>query len=400
MAMYTCDTVRDLLIRLSGQIGSKIYGRGATVGAWQAGTPRGSWPDGNGTTLTNLMWERTVPADLGTEWQTTAVSDNSTVDACIVTPEVLRFGQTQRSMTMQKRHIQTEDICFEDIRSSFMFDQYLRKLQDNLRFVTDYVWDSRARDEYLRLSAHKLTENETFDINATSTSVGSPPTRALSWGTLEMIWDQLEAEGAGMSGVTMGRSGASARPVFDFYTDGQTMRDLLRQDDAIRQDFRFAYEGTGVNNPLLQMRGGEFAYNGFRFVNDSNQRRFDIIGGVKVNRPKYLDPVAASKGVKQEVNPSWLYAKYKTSAVHIPAVYTQLVLDTKGPVAGMPFNAVNWNGDFEFLVILDKVCNPRGNKGFFDALFASASEPGLTQLGWTIDALNCTPTRIAHNCYS
>jgi hypothetical protein len=69
------------------------------------------------------------------------------------------------------------------------------------------------------------------------------------------------------------------------------------------------------------------------------------------------------------------------------------MLGTKGPIAGMNFNAVSWMGDFDFLVILDKVCNPRGNKGFFDALFASASEPGLTHLGFTVDHLNCRPKR-------
>jgi hypothetical protein len=392
--MYTCDTVRDLLIRLSGQISDQIYNKGATIGPWVAGTPRGAWQDGQGNIQNNILWERTVPSDDGDEWiDASNNSDNSSVDACIITPETLRFGQTERPMRLFKRHLQTEDICFEDLRSSFLFERFMGQLQNNLSFVSNYVWDSRARDEYIRLAEHKCTENGSFSIFSTSTSPAAPPTSTLTWGSLEQIYDFLEAEGAGMDGVSMGFAGAGGRKVFDLYTDGQTMRSLIRDDSELREDFRFAFEGTGIDSPLLRARGGEFTYNGFRFVNDANVRRFDIVGGVKVVRPKYKDPEAATKGVKQEVSSDWLYAKYQTSVIHIPAVYRQLMLGTKGPIAGMNFNAVSWMGDFDFLVILDKVCNPRGNKGFFDALFASASEPGLTHLGFTVDHLNCRPKR-------
>jgi hypothetical protein len=58
-------------------------------------------------------------------------------------------------------------------------------------------------------------------------------------------------------------------------------------------------------------------------------------------------------------------------------------------------------GEFQFLVIPDKTCNPRGELGFFDALYASASQPGHTYLGYAIAHLNCAPLRVAHtSCYS
>ena len=84
MPMYTCDTVKDLLIRLSGQISNRIYNKGATIGAFQAATPRGTWQDEMGTTQNNILWERTVPADgdeigryLGEEWKRDAVAHDS-----------------------------------------------------------------------------------------------------------------------------------------------------------------------------------------------------------------------------------------------------------------------------------------------------------------------------------
>jgi hypothetical protein len=152
----------------------------------------------------------------------------------------------------------------------------------------------------------------------------------------------------------------------------------------------------GINSPLLQMRGSAFSYNGYRLVQDSNVKRFDIVGGNIVYRPKYLAATQdATVGWKQQQNPQWRYAKYQISVVHIPSVFTQRVPATKGPMEGMPFGAVNWMGNFEFLVIRDKKCNPKGNKGFFDAYFGSASEPGNTWLGFAIAHLNCPPLRNA-----
>jgi hypothetical protein len=58
-------------------------------------------------------------------------------------------------------------------------------------------------------------------------------------------------------------------------------------------------------------------------------------------------------------------------------------------------------GEFQFLVIYDKECNPRGELGFFDALYASASQPGHTYLGYAIAHLNCPPLRTPKtSCYS
>lgn len=398
MPDYTCDNVRDTIIRLTNQISDRFYGKGATIGPWQAMTPRGTWPDGQGEEIQNIMFERTVASDNGDEWVDKTISNDAGVDACNLDPEILKWGQTTRTMRLQRRHLQTEEVCFEDLRSSFLFERFMRAVGQNLKFNTDYVWDSRYRDEYIRLAEHKLTENDTFDINADSTDPSEPPTSNLTWGTLEQIWDFLEAEGAGMNGVQMGRGATTDRPIFDLFTDQTTMRDLIRQDPELREDFRFAYMGEGVNAPLLAQRGKPITYDGFRLVNDPNVRRFDIVAGEKVIRPKYKAAEAATKGFKQEVNPEWLYAEYQTSVVHIPAVFTSLALSTRGGIAGMNFNPVSWMGDFQFLIILDKKCNPYGNKGFWDALFASASEPGLTHLGFTIDHLRCPPRRDGRDC--
>jgi hypothetical protein len=373
MPSYTCDTVRDALFRLNSQYSQKIYGKGATYGPWVAGTPRAQWEDGMGLTMNNIS-----------------------IDACLTEPELLHFGQTSRSWHRQNRHLQTDDFCFEDLRSSFQYQAFLGKIQDNLNFVSNFVWDNRDRDEYIRLAEHKVTESETINLDGTSFSGATPPTRRLTWGTLEMIYDYLEGEGVLSAGGSVGMGNKQGRPIIDLYTDSNTMRDLMRQDPELREDFRFAYEGTGVNNPLLQMRGSTFSYNGYRLVQDPNVKRADVVGGTITYRPKYLPATQdATKGWKQQQSAQWRYASTTFSVVHIPTVFTQRVPATLGPMPGMPFGAVSWMGDFEFLVIRDKKCNPKGNKGFFDAYFSSASEPGMTHLGFVVWHKNCPPYRSA-----
>lgn len=396
MPSYTCDAVRDALFRLNGQYGQKIYGKGFTYGPWVAGTPRAPWEDGLGITLNNLIWERTLPTDNGDEWVDSTPSNNSTIDNCNVTPEILHWGQTSRPFRVQRRHLQTDDICFEDLRSSFQYEAFMGKLQQSLNAVSDFVWDSRDRDEYIRLSDHKVTCTGTFDLDAAAFDPANPPTRRLSWGDLESAYDYLDGEGVMDAGGAVGVSAKSGKPILDLYTDSNTIRDLIRQDPELREDFRFAYEGQGINSPLLQMRGSELTYNGYRMVQDNKVKRFNIVGGAIVYVPKYLPAVEnATVGFKQQQNPGWRYAKFQISVIHIPAVFTQRVQATKGPIPGMPFMPVSFMGDFEFLVIRDKKCNPKGNKGFFDAYFGSASEPGLTHLGVAFAHLNCPPNRLA-----
>lgn len=395
MPSYTCDEVTNAFIAQTGLLNDRIYSKAAPSGPWIAATPRAEWKDGMSLVQNSLMWERSVPTDDGDEWVDQVLSDGS-ADACEMTPELLEFGQTERSMQMQKRNIQTQEFCVEDLRNDFQIAKVAEGIDKNLTYATQYVWESRDRREYIRLSDHKVTEKGSVDINATSFSGAAPPTSRLTWGTLEEIYNWLLIDGAGVDG-SLGKTG-NGRPVFDLFTDANTARDLIRQDPELREDFRFAYEGEGINSPLLGNLGATFTYNGYRIVFDPFPVRQDVIAGVITNRSPYKDPEATTNGKKQNVNPLYQYAQTQISVVHIPTVFTQRVPRPISSVGSMKFNPVNYMGDFQFLNIKDKKCNPRGTKGFFDAVFASASDPGMTNHGFSLWHLNCAPYRHRRNC--
>lgn len=392
---YTCPAIINAFIQETGRYINDVAMKAIPYTPWLANTPRGEWMDALGPVQNSIVWERTVPTDNGTEW-TDTVSSDGTVTACDFTPELVGFGQTTRSMARQKRYIQTDDFCVEDLRSDLMIEQFLRGVGSNLSGISKYVWATRRRSEYSRLAEHKVTERPGINLDATSFVAATPPTSKLTNGTLEQIYDYLYLNGA-MSDGSLGKT-ANGQDVFTLITDANTSRNLIRQDPELRADFRFAFEGMGKNSPLITAYGGAQSYNGFKHVIDY-PRRWDIVAGAYVERHPYLAPTATTKGNKQELDPLYRYAMYQDSVIHIPSVYRELVpRPISNPGGKFMFDPQTYMGEFDFKVIKDRKCNPRGNKGFFDALFMSASEPGNTWHGFVIRHLNCLPSRNLRSC--
>ena len=411
MPSYTCDTIANGFIAESGRFSGELYRKVAPSGPWLAGTPRGEWKDGMGKILNNILFERTVPATdtsgpgaASNKWVDEVFSDGSSNDACLPTPEIQNWGQTSRPYNVQVRNLQTPEFCVEDLRSDYDIEKMIDALLSNLEWGTGYVWEDRNRHEYIRLAEHKVTEtgNTGFDIDGQIAFdlVNNPPTSRLTMGTLEWIYEQLEADGASLQ--SNGRTNSTSRPVYDLYTDSVTMRDLIRQDPNLRDDFRWAYAGKMETSPLLQTLGTPWSWDGFRFVHDRFPERYNVVNGQAVRVPPYLDPQqTATKGYKQDRNPAYKFAQYQISVIHIPAVYKQLVKRPISQLGKFKFDPVKYTGDFQMLRIADKKCNPRGTKLFLDAIFASASEPGLTYLGWSIAHKVCPPLRTTYpSCYS
>lgn len=393
---YDCPTIINAFIAETGRYVNEVAMKAIPYTPWLANTPRGEWRDGMGAVQNSIVWERTVPTDTGDEWTETVTSDGTAPDACDFNPELVHFGQTTRSMRKHKRYLQTEDFCIEDLRDDFMIEQFLRGVGRNLSAVSSYVWATRRRREYARLSDHKVTEKDDIDLNATSFPVGDPPTSRLLNGTLEQIYDYLYLDGAFTDGA-IGTSG-SGRRVATLITDANTSRDLIRQDPSLREDFRYAFSGMGENSPLLTAYGQGHSYNGFKHVIDYTQR-WDIVNGAWVERHPYKGETATTKGYKQDLDDLYRYAEYQDSYIHIPTVYRELVpRPMSNPGGKFQFSPQTYMGEFDFKVILDRKCNPRGNKGFFDALFMSASEPGQTWHGFVIRHKNCIPSREPRDC--
>jgi hypothetical protein len=398
---YTCEAIKNAFYALTGQVSPRLYNRISINDPWVGYIEKGEWPTGMGYTINSMMLERTLTDhETGTEWTSATPSGSGDVattnNNCLPTPEILQFGQTLTAFTMYRRNIQTENFCINDLQNDFMISQVLSNVMDQLETVTEWVWSNRYQNEYYNLCDHKITEINGQNINMAATThdfVGTPPTSRLLQGTLEQIYIQLVLDGAIATSGAIGL-GMNDQPIFALFTDAATSRDLIRQDPDLRMDFRYADPDR-----LINTLGTPYSYNGYKHVWLKFPPRYDATGARVY---PYLAPQSTTKGWKRLINQAYIYAPFQVSFVFIPTVFTCLFeRPSTAPGGGLKFDYASHMGEFQFLVIPDKYCNPRGELGFFDALYASASQPGHTYLGWAIAHLNCAPLRTPHpTCYS
>lgn len=393
---YTCAEIENAFIALENQISGRIWSKVGPVDNWIGRVSRGEFPKGMGFTINSLMMERTITAsEDGTEWVTAAPSQKSPgpVDNCSPTPEVVKFGQTLRPYTLARRNIQTDEFCINDLQYDYQIGKVLSNVMEQLTHISDWVWMNRIQNLYSAAADHKVTVKLAGDVDASTFNAADPPTARLNWLTLENVYQSLILEGATGEGA-VGYTMSTNQPVFSLFTDAITSRDLIRQDPDLRMDFRYAQPDILIGTP-----GAPYSYNGFKVDWIKFPPRWEIVNGAYVRIYPYKAPVAATKGEKMEVSNSYKYATYQDSFIFVPTVGTLLFENPDtSPGGGVKFDYASHMGVFKFLVIKDRYCNPRGEKGFFDALFASAFEPGQTYLGYVFRHLNCGPIGIKKSC--
>ncbi len=397
-----CTAINTAIIRETGRIGPEIHTRVVRGSPWIALTPRDTWPDGMGLTQTSMTFERMLPADDNETWVNVAPSDGSS-NNCLPATEIIKWGQSLVTWGLQKIAKESEEFCIEDLRSAFELAKVLANYTNGLKTVAQWVWENRDRNEYIRLSTHKVTEtaNAGFDINATSFSASSPPTSRLTWGTLKRIRTMLLREGAGEG--ALGFTGAGS-PVFSLMTDETTQDFLLTDDPAVRADFQFAYEGKGEGSPLINpLFLDGFTHNGYKFMVDLWPARYEIVSNAYVRVQPFLSAQAATSGYKREINPAYIYATYQDTVIHVSNVFMQRIPQPiSNPGGDFHFDPVNYMGQFKW--VMDhpgSKCNPDGTIGRFRAVFASGSEPVHPEYGWVVRHLNCGAQRVTHSsCYS
>lgn len=394
---YSCDEIDNLLLTETGRyMQGKLAQRLSPRGKWRNAIPFDQWEDGLGIEHKSIVFERTVPADVGTEWVENAFSTGDASGQCDLTPEYVEFGQSTRAWVKSTRNIRTQWFCLEDLRDDHRIADMLNALQRNLGWVTHYVWETRIQREYTRLAEHKITENGSWNIEATSFSAASPPTSVLTVGTLRRIYEYLMADGAGEEGGIGLTTGG--HPVMQLFTDMNTSVLLSEQNENRRNDFRYNPEKSAL---LTRAYGMERSWDNYQHVFNPFQARWEIENNAYVQVYPFKDPVGTDKGKKQALNPLYLYAKYIDHYVVIPQVYTMEVpKPITNPGGKLTFKPVDYMGDFAWLNIQDVKCNPRNTKGFFDAVFTSAARPMDTWFGFVIRTLNCPPPRDGKDCYS
>jgi hypothetical protein len=409
-----CTNIENLLITESGRIGADIYRKTLNTSPWTTLVKQEAWPDEMGTTVNVLIYERTLPASgagitfsdvayNGLTNQVIAPSTGSNASGsvtgpgtCAVVGNDLGFAQTLRTYNLQQAAINSPDICLNDLRFPVKRQEQLRNIMSVLSENTQYAWENRYRDEYVRLANYNVNANQGELLAASGQTKGSfstsaLPTSRLTQGILRYFYSRLIRDGAGQNAY--GKENGA--PVFLLVTSPEASDDLIKLNADIRQDLRFAKPSE-----LIQPLGVERSYAGFYHLVDTMTPRYDLVGGAWVRRYPYATDANASKGTRFIPNPAYFTAEYEDSIIFHPDVFTSLVAKPISSTGAMAFDPQSYRGDFRWRNIPSRDCNPDGTIGFFRAIFSSGSKPVRPELGVVIRHKRCAADFGLVGCYS
>jgi hypothetical protein len=405
-----CTNIENLLITESGRIGADIYRKTLNTSPWTTLVKQEAWPDEMGTTVNVLIYERTLPASggsitfsdvayngVGTQViGATPSGSNTGPGTCAVAGNDLGFAQTLRTYNLQQAAINSPDICLNDLRFPVRRQEQLRNIMAVLSENTQYAWENRYRDEYVRLANYNVNANQTELLAASgqvkgSFSTSNLPTSRLTQGILRYFYSRLIRDGAAQNAY--GKENGA--PVFLLITSPEASDDLIKLNADIRQDLRYAKPSE-----LIQPLGVERSYAGFYHLVDTMTPRYDFVGGAFVRRNPYATDASASKGTRFIPNPAYYTAEYEDSIIFHPDVFTSLVAKPIGATGAMAFDPQSYRGDFRWRNIPSRDCNPDGTIGFFRAIFSSGSKPVRPELGVVIRHKRCAADFGLVGCYS
>ena len=414
-----CDNIENLLITESGRIGTDIYRKTLNTSPWTTLVKQEAWPDEMGTSVSVLIYERTLPASGGTITFTDVAYNGTATQViggpasgpgsgnnfsgsvtgpgtCAVTGNNLGFAQTLRTYNLQQAAINSPDICLNDLRFPVRRQEQLRNIMSVLSENTQYAWENRYRDEFVRLANYNVNAEQGQLLAASGQTKGSfstsvLPTSRLTQGILRYFYSRLIRDGAAQNAY--GKENGA--PVFLLITSPEASDDLIKLNADIRQDLRFAKPSD-----LIQPLGVERSYAGFYHLVDTMTPRYDLVSGAWVRRNPYATDASASKGTRFIPNPAYFTAEYEDSIIFHPDVFTSLVAKPISTTGGMAFDPQSYRGDFRWRNIPSRDCNPDGTIGFFRAIFSSGSKPVRPELGVVIRHKRCAADFGLVGCYS
>ena len=375
-------TIDSWLAAESGRIGPDIYNKTLNTSPWLKLVKQDTWPDEMGTDISVLTYSRSLPesADARLTWNSVGFNSNSSGGTCVPSATQVKFYNKLVSYNLKQTAIESPPICVNDLRFSFRRKDQLSNIFRILTENTSWAWQTRYRDEYLRLSNNKILANASM-TSGTANFPAAEPTSKLVQGILEKIRMRLIRDGAGND--PLGRENGT--PVFGLVCSSETSFDLIRNIAADREDYRYSTKA----NDLLAPLGVERTYKGFYHLIDDFMPRYSYSGGTYTEIPPYVKATAG--GVTEWiVNPAYELAQYEVSIVfHKDVFHSVIPAPITSPGGSTAFDPVSYRGEFKWLNIRDKAENPDGTIGYFRGILSAGSKPIRPEWGYAIMHTRC-----------
>jgi hypothetical protein len=376
-------TFNAILVEEANRLDGDLYTRSIHTSPWIDLVDTGAFPDGIGDVVSTMVWERTLPGS-SIVWKNMMGADNGSSDTILPPTQTVSTAKRLQEYRLQHTSLESDTLNVNDLRTAVIRDAQLSAIRDNLSTNTNYLWFTRARQEYDRLTKHVAL---VAAGNVESASGGSADTTSSDLVLSNNALTRYRQRMIRMQAAPLDR--VNGAPIFGLICDSE-VSDALRSEVSIAE----ALKHDGRANELLAPLGVEKAYKNFFHIVDDLAPRYTFSSGVYTEVLPYTteaaDPANGKFGIRLIENTAYETATHTRSYIFQRDVYKMLYPNTvTSAAAGVTFDPVMYRGDWKWLnvVNVDKnstAYNPDGTIGFFRGVFASATKAIKPEQGFTV----------------
>jgi hypothetical protein len=394
-----CKTFTDYLIRKAEHLDDILLKDVTPTDGWVGHVSTGVFPAYDGVEHTFDRINRVFP-DLSGCW--TDVTAGSCIGTpCDPTEKKIGFGSTRDSYKLQTASYGSDLFCFDQILSADRAKEQFAAFVTQLKDATNIINSERLRTEAIRIAGKKIVSSATtpdlpltWTTNATCTqiTVSRLPTSRLNMKTLQRQIVPLMLNG--YLGAVPGMP-----PMFELVTDIITAHSLREGNAELAAMVQFK---DFVSGGALYKYGITDAIGNFGIRLDLFPVRYQLVGGLVLERVYPYKNVAATQGIKGVVNDEYVNAPYQFDVIWNRMAMKSLGRDASPLNPMMPFLNRSYAGKWQFA--MDNlgadasgcvINNERRNKGKFIADFSYATKAERPE--WAVAILSLTEPAFVTN---
>jgi hypothetical protein len=339
-----------------------------------------TFPDGAGYEINNFIPRNSF--NLNDEWVpfSSQYQGDNNANACNPPQDLVQHAADLVSFSMDTKVLISQDFCLEQLRFGAMGDRQAKGIVENLMNQSRYVWTRRYQLEALKYATKAVVTENGLVYSTGETIPAVEPFGKLNSNVTDEIYRKLQFDG----GVKYAYAMSEGQPVFALILDSIADREMMKGDEATRQDFRWAESGAGLMSKLLEPLGAKKTYGGFFHLSDGIALRYNWDGAQLVEVPPYLTNTAATQGTKSIENPAYATAQYTVSFAYTKGGITNMHPAMPKSYEGMRFGKQTYAGEWEWLNIREKYCNPFENTGNWISKFVHGTRQNDPRLLYAI----------------
>lgn len=407
-----CTDILQAMKMATESLGNDVHRKATYNSVWLNALPKGSYPLGKGLTQTTFTIENSLPTNDELAWEkivdttTSGTAANMGADGglCDRSWNDVEWGFSEQTYSPERISIRGPVVCKENLKFQHNVGTFMNAYVEEISKHSKRVLENKLQNEYMMKGRQVTLSGATssaaaLNDEAVTNKAISDSTNALA-DTVELLPAHLDQLAIKLieSGATEGDSNGFVElgpngPVFPLIIGMEAAHNLLKADDNIRADYRYA-----SSNELLKRIGADKVVGNFRLIVVTNPPRFKRnSGGTGYDRISERVALGSSEltaGAGTKINPLYTGKDisdgdgvYEAAIALTPSVMRQLVVPSSVP-GNLGFSADSYSGDWKFVTgayKFDTDCvDELESKGRHFGTYEMAFEPVFGDHGATV----------------